>query len=102
MTGVGLSKCFKDCWLVMFFSVVVAVVVSLVYIFLLGSLKAEQCPCSCWCFQHIGHKCSAFVLLVSPANDQVCRFKSVINERETCDKMQRARDVCSGRMPETL
>lgn len=41
MTGVGLSKCFKDCWLVMFFSVVVAVVVSLVYIFLLGSLKAE-------------------------------------------------------------
>jgi len=41
MTGVGLSKCFKDCWLVMFFSVVVAVVVSLVYIFLLGFLKAE-------------------------------------------------------------
>lgn len=39
----AVRKFFEDCWLVMFFAVLVAVIVSLIYIFVLGSLKAPRC-----------------------------------------------------------
>lgn len=69
---------FKDCWLVMFFSVVVAVVVSLVYIFLLGSLKDAGNVVVCGCLIAV----SIFLLLVAILLFMSATYGSPIFSRE--------------------